>query len=324
MAEEDLPRAGTGASGRRAARRGSGGPRRHRSAEGHPAGARRAFRRHALASDVLAPVRRHRWVVAGVALLACLTALVSYVATRPEPQAAPPPGGAPAGAGRPSGYPAIEANRTGTDPASPGLRPRQRPPSPSPSPSVTTRTPAEPPLLTVTRADIPAEVDLTAVGTRDWMHWGLHGGDSTDRKRGGSGEIVDQGGSGARRGWDGNQELFSWRDGTSERAVDRTANGVYTCGAGTGFALAVSADGELRTVRLYAGLWMARGRLEARLSVGGPTTTLRMEDPHTSRSAEFTLRFRAPKGARLLVTWTAEEVFTPDCGNVGLQAVALR
>ncbi|MEK8107878.1 hypothetical protein NKG94_27945 [Micromonospora sp. M12] len=38
---------------------------------------------------------------------------------------------------------------------------------------------------------MPAEVDLTAVGTRDWMHWGERGGRSTIRKRSGSGEIID-------------------------------------------------------------------------------------------------------------------------------------
>ena len=55
---------------------------------------------------------------------------------------------------------------------------------------------------------------------------------------------------------------------------------------------------------------MARGRLDARLSTGGPTSTLRLEDPHTSQSAEFTIRFELPKGARLLLTWTVERVFT--------------
>ncbi|TDC27096.1 hypothetical protein E1211_29515 [Micromonospora sp. 15K316] len=264
----------------------------------------------------------HRWTVAGLALLTGLAALVGYVGTRPDPEPGPP-GAITEGAVRPSGYPAVEANRTDTGPAVPGLRPRQRPTA-SPSPSATRPAAPAPPVLTVSQAEIPAEVDLTAVGPRDWVHWGLRGAGSTVRKQSGSGEIVDAGGTGARGGWDGNQELFGWRDGDSVRTVDATANGVYTCGIGNGFKLAVAGSGELRTVRLYAGLWMARGRLDARLSVGGPTTTLRMEDPHTSRSAEFTLRFRAPKGAQLLITWTTEAVFSYDCGNVGLQAVALR
>ncbi|GAB3954800.1 hypothetical protein GCM10027614_62540 [Micromonospora vulcania] len=179
------------------------------------------------------------------------------------------------------------------------------------------------PTLSLSRGEVPAEVDLTAAGTRDWMHWGLHG-TSTVRKRSGSGEIVDGGGSGARVGWDGNQEVFSWRDGTSERSVRGTSTGVYTCGARNGFTLEVAGSGELRTVQLYVGTWMARGRLDARLSTGGSTSTLRLEDPYTSQSAQVTVRFLVPKGARLLLSWTVEKAFTRHCGNVGLQAVAVR
>ncbi|WBB82206.1 hypothetical protein O7606_13050 [Micromonospora sp. WMMD882] len=212
---------------------------------------------------------------------------------------------------------------------SPGLQPRRRSPSPppappTPSPTVTvTPAPAVSPLLTVSRAEAPAVVDLSAVGRRDWVHWGLRGRDSVVRKRGGTGEIVDRGGPGGRGGHDTNPELFRWRDGAPVGSIAGTPNGVYTCGVGNGFALAVAGDGEVRTVRLYAGLWMARGRLEARLSTGGPTTTMRMEDPHTNRTAEFTIRFRAPRGAKVLVTWTVEHAFDTRCGNVDLQAAAL-
>ncbi|WP_233563133.1 hypothetical protein [Micromonospora musae] len=326
MAEEDVPQADASSSGRGAAHR-AARPRRHRSTVGSEG--REVLRRwltsirrpgRTPAGPAARPGRR--WTIAGLALLACLAALVGYVGNRSDPEPAPP-GGVTAEAVRPSGFPAAEANRTDTGPAVPGLRPRQRPTG-SPSPSATSLAAPGPPVLTVSQGEIPAEVDLTAAGPRDWVHWGLRGGGSTVRKQNGSGEIVDAGGAGTRGGWDGNQELFGWRDGGSVRTVGATANGVYTCGIGNGFKLAVAGSGELRTVRLYAGLWMARGRLEARLSVGGPTTTLRMEDPHTSRSAEFTLRFRAPKGAQLLISWTTEATFSYDCGNVGLQAVALR
>ncbi|RLP99619.1 hypothetical protein EAD98_01750 [Micromonospora sp. CV4] len=272
--------------------------------------------------------------MAGLAVLVCLVGLVSYLGTRsgPEPgdDQAGRPGGVPAGATRPTGLPGAEGRTTEAGLAAPNLRPRQRPPSPDPTPSVSV--PAAPPpspsgstpVLSVSRAEVPAEVDLTAVGSRDWMHWGLHGGNSTVRKRAGSGEIIDGGGAGTRVGWDGNQEVVSWRDGTSERSVRGSPNGVYTCGAGNGFSLAVAGSGEPRVVQLYAGTWMARGRLEARLSTGGPVRTARLEDPYTSQSAQFTIRFQLPKGARLVLTWTVEKVFTEHCGNVGIQALAVR
>ncbi|MFI7606743.1 hypothetical protein ACIBTV_16600 [Micromonospora sp. NPDC049366] len=282
-----------------------------------------ARRARAALGRSIRPGAPRRWVLSGLVLLTGLTGLLAYVGTRPgsEPE---PPAGVPAEVGRPTGYPAVEANRSDPGPAAPGLRPRQRPPSPPPSPTPSAPASASAsPQLSVSQRDIPAEVDLTAAGSRDWVHWGLRG-NSTVRKRGGTGEILDQGGRGRRGNWDGNQEVFSWRDGGSVRSAHATSTGVFTCGAGNGFSLAVAGSGELRTVRLYAGLWMARGRLEVRLSTGGPATTLRLEDPHTSRSAEFTMRFRAPKGARLLISWTTEAVFGRGCGNVGLQAVALR
>ncbi|GIJ06897.1 hypothetical protein ACFFMR_07250 [Micromonospora andamanensis] len=268
--------------------------------------------------------RRRRWAVEAVAAAAGLLALVGYVHwwSEPGPEEPAEPDGLPAVVGRPSlpsGQP--------TAPAVPGLRPRERPPSPSPVPtprSTQASAPAESVLLTVDRTDIPATVDLTEVGDRDWVHWGLGGAGSTVRKRDGSAEIRDLGGRGERGGWDGNQELFRWRDGTPVGSTDVTPEGLYTCGEGNGFSLAVVADGRPRTATVYLGVWMARGRLEARLSGGGPSRTLRLEERHTSQSTGATIRFNAPKGTRLLLTWTVEESFTPHCGNVGLQAVALR
>ncbi|SIN36072.1 hypothetical protein [Micromonospora cremea] len=321
MADEDRTRADS-----RAGDDPPDGPARHRpraSITGHTRSALRRLTRTR---------KRRRWAVEALAALVCLVALVSYLGTRSGPESGDDqegrPGGVPAGAARPTGFPGAEGRTNEAGPATPNLRPRQRPPSPDPTPSVSTPTPPPPPpaapVLSVSRAEVPAEVDLTAVGTRDWMHWGLHGDNSTVRKRAGSGEIIDAGGTGTRVGWDGNQEVVSWRDGTSERSVSGSPNGVYTCGAGSGFSLAVAGSGEPRVVQLYAGTWMARGRLDARLSTGGPVSSVRLEDPYTSQSAQFTIRFRLPKGARLVLTWTVEKVFTEHCGNVGLQAVAVR
>ncbi|MDO3700906.1 hypothetical protein Q3W71_04335 [Micromonospora sp. C28SCA-DRY-2] len=318
MAEEDLTRARAGATGP-ASHRASGTPARHRSTLPLPARAREVL-------GGLARFRqRRRWVLEGLTAVACLAALVSYLAVQPDPpgERGDRPDGLPAGIGRPSVFPGAELRYPATGPASPGLQPRQRPPSPTPSGSATSGPPVRP-TLSVEQRDVPARVDLTASGPRDWIHWGLRGGDSTVRKRGGSGELVDAGGRGVRGGWDANQETFSWRDGAPVGTADGTPTGVYTCGSGSGFALAVAGAGEARTVRLYAGVWMARGRLEVRLSTGGLSRTLRMEDPHTLRSAEFTIRFQAPKGTRLLLNWVTEEVFTGECGSVSLQALALR
>ncbi|SCG39227.1 hypothetical protein [Micromonospora inositola] len=266
--------------------------------------------------------QRRRWIVEALAAFACLAALVAYLGAEQhagsrQEESGVRPGPAP-GAGRPA-VPSTQRPGADADAASPGLRPRQRPPSPSPSPS----RPAVEPVLTVTQADVPARVDLTAAGPVDWVQWGLLGADRAVRKRNGSGAIRDEGGRGRRESYSNNPEAYAWRDGATVGSASGTTSGVYTCGRGNGFVLAVNADGELRTVRLYAGLWMARGRLDLRLSTGGPTSTRRLEDPHTQHTAEFTIRFRAPQGAKLLVHWTVEESLG-DCGNVSVQAVALR
>ncbi|MFG1650865.1 hypothetical protein ACGFIE_13105 [Micromonospora sp. NPDC049275] len=321
MADEDRTR-----DGARAGDEPTGRPASHRPGSVATGLNGRMLRRLARARQ------RRRWALEGLGALVCLVLLVAYLGTRSGPESAGGPvggaGGVPAGATRPTAFPAADGHASDAGPALPGLRPRERPPSPEPTPS--TSTPAPPPkrpgasLLSVSRAEVPAEVDLTAVGVRDWMHWGLRGGTSTVRKRSGSGEIVDGGGRGNRIGWDGNQEVVRWSDGTPERFDSGSSHGVYTCGVGNGFTLAVVGSGAPRTVQLYAGIWMARGRLDARLSTGGPVGTARLEDPYTSQSAVFTIRFELPKNARLVLTWTVEKVFTERCGNVGLQAVALR
>lgn len=257
----------------------------------------------------------------GLAAVLCLAALAFYLGVERHDAPREEHAGLPVAPPGPVGLP----NEAGETVVNPGLRPRQRPPSPSPSPSTPSPSPssAPPPTVTVTRAEVPATVDLTAAGPADWVHWGLNGADRTVRKRGGSGEIRDEGGRGRRESFSNNPEAYAWRDGVPVASASGTMSGVYTCHRGNGFTLAVAADGSLRTVRLYAGLWMARGRLDVRVSTGGPVTTLRMEDPHTALTTEFTVKYRAPRGAKLLLNWTVEESLG-DCGNVSLQAVALR
>lgn len=283
------------------------GPGSHR--EGHPR-TRSALRRLR---------RRRRMALEGLAAFLCLAALVAYLGTErhdaPREESAALPVA-------PTGRVGLPGEADGAV-ATPGLRPRQRPPSPSPSPSPSPApSTMAPPTVAVSRAEVPASVDLTAVGTVDWVHWGLLGGDRTVRKRGGSGAIRDEGGRGRRESFSNNPEAYAWRDGVPVASASGTMSGVYTCDQGSGFRLAVTADGQPRTVHLYAGLWMARGRLDVRIA-GGPVSTLRMEDPHTALTTDFTVRFRAPRGAKLLLSWTVEESLG-QCGNVSLQAVALR
>ncbi|MEH0843067.1 hypothetical protein V6U81_11840 [Micromonospora sp. CPCC 205711] len=286
-----------------------------------PGPSRRAARRVARSRQ------RRRWALGGAAALGCLVGLAAYVGSGPQ---APPPDAdvLPAGLPTPVSTPTAVGQPTEAGFASPGLRPRERTPSPTatPSPVSPSATPSPTPAtatLEVGVADVPAVVDLTGLGGRDWVHWGLRGTDQVVRKRGGTGEIRDEGGRGERGSYDTNPEFFRWHDGTPDETVEGTATGVHVCGVGNGFALSVAGSGQDRTVDLFTGVWMARGRLDVRLSTGGPTRSLRLEDPHTTHTARFVIRFRAQPGAKLLVNWTVEEIFG-GCGNVDLSAAALR
>ncbi|MEU1887155.1 hypothetical protein ABZ491_17005 [Micromonospora rifamycinica] len=272
--------------------------------------------------------QRRRWAIGAVAALACVAVLVTYLGPVADPpgQDAAAPAGTPTPAGYPTGVAGL-GDPAETAIAAPGLQPRERTPSPTAPPSPTVAPAASSPAaptVSVSRAEVPAEVDLTGLGTRDWVHWGLNRPETLVRRSGGSGEIRDEGGRGARDRYDTNPELFGWRNGTPVPAVGATGTGVFVCGVGNGFTLAVTGSGEPRTVHLFAGLWMARGRLDVRLSTGGPTRTLRLEDPHTTHTTQFVIRFRAPQDEKLLIRWTVEGTFNSSCGNVNLQAAAVR
>jgi hypothetical protein len=183
--------------------------------------------------------------------------------------------------------------------------------------------PAEPtvtPSVTVSRSGVPGTVDLAAGGSRDWVHWGLTNATSIDRKAGGTGEIKDLGGA-ARGRYDNNPTLFRWTGGAPTGSAGPSPTGVYACGRGSGFTISAAASPTARTLRFYAGVWMARGQLT--LSVAGRTATASLENQRDITTTQFVIRFRAPAGQTLRVTWTTAEVFNPTCGNVDMQAAIL-
>ena len=263
--------------------------------------------------------QRRKWLLAGLAVIAVLVALVSYL--RPErdterPQPLPTPGYAlpPLEPGAPH-EPAVRV---------PGLNPILSPPPRTAATAPPAAEAASSPMVEIARSGIPPLVDLSRVGTVDWVHWGLHDASSVDRKRGG-GAISDRGGPGRRDRYDGGPQRFSWHDGAHERAESGTATGVYSCGEGDGFALSVAAGPQLRTLLLYVGASRAQGRLRVRLSSGGADATALLDQTDGGGTALYTVTFRAPAGASLLLDWTAERAYHRRwCGNVMLQAAALQ
>lgn len=211
--------------------------------------------------------------------------------------------------------------------------------SPSPTPSVPSPSPSSPasasaspkpssprpvqPALNLAQRAVPDLVNLSATGTLDWVHWGLATATTTTRKLGGGGAIEDRGGPGGRGRYDNNPQRFAWQDGTPTLSTSGAPVGVYTCGLGHGFELAVAAGPTTRTLRVYAGAWRARGQLEVSLSTTGLSATASVVSFETNATAEFVITFRAPARAELQVRWTSVEIFERYCGNVDLQAATL-
>lgn len=225
-----------------------------------------------------------------------------------------------------------------TDPsASPGLIPLESPspspttPSPtatSPSPSRTTTKPTtKPPFqgqISLAAGSIPGVVDLTAEGTRDWVHWGEEGTFSLERKKGGGFAILEGTPTAPRFRHALSPQQFEWTGGDPVDHSDGTTTGIRTCGAGNGFTLSAPAATSTRTLRLYLGVLAGKGTLTAKLSAGSATasTTIEQRDGQF-RPVVYTLTYRAPKTTKINLTWTTTQAFGDGCGGVALEAATL-
>jgi hypothetical protein len=142
--------------------------------------------------------------------------------------------------------------------------------SPSPSPSRTKPSTKAPDLGAVSLAtgEVPSLVDLTAEGTRDWVHWGEEGTVSLERDKNGGFAILEGTPSAPRFRHALSPQRFSWTGGDPVDHSDGTPTGIRTCGSGNGFTLSAPAGTGTRVLRLYLGVVSARGRLEASRTAG--------------------------------------------------------
>lgn len=193
--------------------------------------------------------------------------------------------------------------------------------TPAPAPDRTSSPTAKPviPAVSLTAGPVPAFVDLSDEGSQDWVHWGLSSATAVNR-RPGADRIQDLGGT-PRGRYDNNPQLYSWNGGTPTARAARTPTGVYSCGRGATMTLRAPAGPATRTLRVYAGVWMATGVLT--VTVGNASATRTLENRDTISTNRFEIRYRAPAGSLLTVTWTATAVHHPTCGNIDLQAATL-
>nr|BFE71419.1 hypothetical protein GCM10020092_047200 [Actinoplanes digitatis] len=120
---------------------------------------------------------------------------------------------------------------------------------PSPTDTPTTTPPTTPPTtrskvpppdqgtVKVARQDVPSRVDLSAEGTRDWVHWGEQSTFSLERRSDGDFAILEGPPTAPRFRHGFSRQLFSWRGGSPVDSSDGTPTGVRTCGKGNGYTI---------------------------------------------------------------------------------------
>lgn len=179
-------------------------------------------------------------------------------------------------------------------------------------------------------------INLTVNGTLDWVHWGLYTETSVNQKFGVQSQIsalVPLAAPGSNSFLVVYQVTdlahgYSWTDGKPERRVDDTHTGVWAYGVpaiGTGFEFTVPADSTMRTLKVYLGLFAARGQMEATLSDGSAppyvNSTLSSHADSTNRMYTFNYAAGSP-GQSLRIRWTLVQGFSP-VANVTMHAAAL-
>jgi hypothetical protein len=222
-----------------------------------------------------------------------------------------------------------------TPPADQGIIPLPSPSATSsrtPSAKATSRPPARkttPPVdngsVGITRAGVAPLVNLSAEGSRDWVHWGEQSTFSLERDKNGGFAILEGSPVAPRFKHALSPQKFSWQGGSPVDHSDGTPTGIRTCGKDNGFTVSVPAAKASRTLRLYIGVLGARGRLDAKLSTGGGTTSAKLEQRgNTLLTAVFVVTYRAPKDGKLNLNWVTEAAFNSVCGGVALEAATLR
>jgi hypothetical protein len=179
------------------------------------------------------------------------------------------------------------------------------------------------------RNNSPASVNLTLEGTSDWAHWGAFNASSFNHKASGNSQISNFTliGTNAVTRYDDNLTAFSWSDGTPLVSANGSTTGIYVAGVTNGFEISAPADTNMRTLRIYTGLYGAQAKFEAFLSdfSGRAFTDTSLSNVFGNRFVVYTIDYAAASpGQRLIVRQTIANVYDFAFGNVTLQAVTLQ
>ena len=180
--------------------------------------------------------------------------------------------------------------------------------------------------LSVQMAQPPTAVTLSTEGTTDWAHWGLTDSTSFNHKSGITQQISNYTRIGSTVGrMTDSRVAYSWTGGTPTTSTTGTRTGLYFKGVGNGYRLTIPAKSTESVLKIYLGLWIARGRFEARLSDGSvPPYVTYLDNATTTLDRVVTITFSSPSsGVDLIVEYIVENTYGNAMGNITLQAATL-
>jgi hypothetical protein len=192
--------------------------------------------------------------------------------------------------------------------------------------TVTVNNPVAQGYITAAAKASPSNVNLTQEGILDWAHWGLYSAGAFNYKNNYNRLITDYTaiGTSSASAFADNTVLFDWYDG-APAGSESTRSGIYIIGEQRGFEINVPADTNLKTLKLYVGVYAGQGKLEAILSDGSAPVLIdtSVENQTELSNVVYTLKYKAATpGQKLTIRWTMNSTYH-QWGNVTLQAASL-
>jgi hypothetical protein len=191
---------------------------------------------------------------------------------------------------------------------------------------------ADPPVAGATLAGAvvisTSPVNLTAVGTSDWIHWGDDHSTpaSFNHKASGGSQISNYTVVGTTHAYTytSDPRAMSWTDGSPTSSTSNDTRGIYNSlsAVGQGFSFTAPADTTTRTLVVYCGGQFDGGALTATLSDGSAPAFTYSASRANSYDLTITLTYQAnSSGQTLTVTWLDSSLAG---GSIWLAGAALQ
>lgn len=145
-------------------------------------------------------------------------------------------------------------------------------------------------------------VNFTAEGNGDWVHFGLTNAGSINRKNIPTSSIqYAQIGSGLTAQFTDSQIPVSWTDGNSTLSVSSTTNGAVALQIGSGWQITVPASTTDRVLKIYTSAWRGKGKLTVSLSDhSAPIDVEYLDSPSNSSYRVYNIFYKANSGNQTL------------------------